>query len=197
MFYIISILIIAVFVFFTASLLYLSAAVYGGKKENKLTAKTDSEKSKIAKTFKFLTLGFSLAGILFSACTALILNGKLKGSPLSEEYVSWARDMFGGFCRFSILFFIIVLALFTLSFIINKKLNVIRVFITLAASVIILIVGLLYSYVATSDTVSLSSYVQLFALGMSASTVYPLFIEFIRIENTLSKRTNNKNSKDK
>ena len=172
MYYIISILIIAVAAFFVIAL----SSAY--KKEN----------AKYTKALKIASFIYSHAGIIFSAAVAVLLNSRLKSADLTEEYVSWTKDTFHGFCRFAILFFLIITILCVISFFISKKLRIIRSLLILSASVIILIVGVLYSYIASSDTVSLSAYVQLFALGMSAASVYPVFFEFIRLENSLLKR---------
>ena len=172
MYYIFSILIIAVTAFFIISL------TNAYKKKN----------AKYTKALKTASFVYSLTGIIFSASIAVLLNGKLKKADLTEEYVSWAKDMFHGFCRFAILFFLIITVLSLISFFISKKLRIIRSLLVLSASIIILIAGVLYSYISSNDTVSLSAYVQLFALGMSAASAYSVFFEFIRLENSLLKK---------
>jgi len=172
MYYIFSILTIAIAAFFIIS----------------LASADKKESTKFTKALKISSFVYSLAGIIFSASVAVILNGKLKDTGLTEEYVSWAKDMFHGFCRFCILFFLIITLLSLISFFVSKKLRIIRTLLILSASIIILIMGVMYSYIASNDTVSLSAYVQLFALGMSAAAVYPVFFEFIRLENSLLKK---------
>lgn len=161
MFYLFSALIIIVNIFFSLHPLFFKGA----------------NKEKAAKTVKIVILVFSLLGILLSSAVSLMLRLRLNAAELEAEYVSWAKDMYFGFVRFAAIFFLLVTVLSVLSYLFSKKNKIIRGLLVILSSVIFIISGFLYSYIASNDTVALTPYILLFSLGLSLAVSFPLSLD--------------------
>lgn len=198
MYYILSILIIGAAVFFAAAHFILSGKINSptedkkvkNKKEKKSTKSAKNESAekniKLAKTAKYCCGAFSAFGFLFAVSVEIILNVRLGKLPLTAEYISWARDMFHGYVRFGCLFFLIISALYLLSFFTDKKHSGLRVLLCVFSMTIVLIMGVLYSYIASNDTLALSAYIQYFSLGVAAAIIFPVSLDLRRSEKNLS-----------
>lgn len=192
MYYIFSVLITAAAVYLAvADIFFFGTSADRGERSYKST-KTKrpplfKAPKKAAMLHKFATSFVSASGILLSGAVTLTLNLRLNASGLDGEYVSWAKDMFTGYVRFGTVFFLIVSAVSILSFLVDRRHKTARALLPPFASVIILITGILYSYIASSDTVALSAYVQLFSMGMASAVLFPLAFDFQRTENSFIK----------
>lgn len=158
MFYLLSALIIIANLFFSLRPLF-----FKGQNREKL--------SQIIRTSIYV---WSVSGILLSSLVSLLLKLRLNGSGLEEEYISWALDMYSGYVRYAAVFFIGVTILSILSYLFSKKNRITRALLVVFSSVIFIIAGFLYSYIASNDTVSLTPYILLFSLGLSAAVSFSL-----------------------
>ncbi len=133
-----------------------------------------ANRERAAKPVKTVILCFSVFGILLSSVVSLMLKLRLNGSGLEEEYISWALDMYFVYVRYAAVFFIGVTILSILSYLFSKKNRITRALLVVFSSVIFIIAGFLYSYIASNDTVSLTPYILLFSLGLSAAVSFSL-----------------------
>ncbi len=183
MYYIFSILIILINLFFAVSLFFLAEPKKKGNRDikNSITKQTAQKKIKTVRIMSLIHFIFAALGLVFSIAINLIFSFRLEKSGLTEEFISWANDMYFGYANRVFIFCNIMIILLSVSFFLNRRFSPIRTVVSLASSIIVLIAGFLYSYIASNDTVSLFAYVQMFSMGVSIFLSIPFTYEFLGI----------------
>ena len=153
---------------------------------------TDKKWAKINKS------GCVAAGIagIFSAVLFFVLF-LIRSSSLKEEDGEWAREVISGYLKDVLPVLGVIVAILVLSAIFQPKMRVMRIIVTFAASVFILVFGYISSFLAENDSVSITFYIHALSISLAAAVQFCGFFDFKNLYERLDSEEKAKRNKNR
>ncbi len=142
---------------------------------------------KWAKINKTGCLIAGVAGALSSILIVVIFY--IKSSSLGDGDREWAREVVSGYLLDVLPVLGIILAILILSAVLQPKMRVMRIIVTFAASVFVLIFGYISSFLSENGSVSVSFYIHALSISLAVMTQFCGFFDFKRLYEKLSSKT--------
>lgn len=139
------------------SLLFIAAAV---SHYVKISEKTASVIGKIS-------LASGIAGVLLVAGAVALFFINLSKIELAADDKGWIVDTVSSYAATLAVFGVAIVAACLISSLLQPKFKILRVLLVLLSSILILISGLLFSFISANDKVTVSGYVKLISIGVS------------------------------
>ena len=150
---------------------------------------------KWANVNKFGCLSAGCAG-LFSAVLFFVLF-LIRSSSFGEGDREWAKEVISGHLKDVLPVLGVILAVLILSAIFQPKMRVMRIIVTFASSVFILVFGYISSFLADNDTVSVTFYIHAMSISLAVMTQFCGYFDFKKLYEKLASEEKTKNNKNR
>ena len=137
---------------------------------------------------KRAALIFGIAG-LASALFFLILFF-VRSSSYTEGDKEWAREVVSGYLWDVLPVLGIVLAILILSAVFQPKMRAMRVIVTFASSVFVLVFGYISSFLSNNDSVRVTFYIYALSISLAVMTQFCTYFDFGRLYKKLEGEKN-------
>ena len=148
---------------------------------------------KWAKINKTGCIAAGAAGIL--SAVFLIVFFRIRSSSFEEGKREWARDVISGYLKDVLPVLSIILAILILSAIFQPKMRAMRIIVTFAASVFLLVFGYISSFLSENDTVSVTFFIHALSISLAVLTQFCGYFDFRRLQEKLGAEEKNKKRK--
>ena len=133
------------------------------------------------------------AGLVSSVSITVLFF--IRSSSYTDGDREWARGVFTGYLKDVLLIVGIILAILILSSVFQPKMKVLRIILTAASSVFVLVFGYISSFISDNDSVSVKFFICALSISLSIMIQFCGFFDFGRLYEKLCSDSGKKNNK--
>lgn len=138
---------------------------------------------KYARTLKGALIAEGVVGVFLVVLSVALFFTRLSSElDIDSQTRGWLADTMFSYVMICVVFAIVVALISVISGLLQPNFKILRILLLLFSSIIAVISGFIFSYIASNETFPMGIYVKLMALGTALAIQSPAFQEFGRKE---------------